>query len=263
MRLKDLINPELIVLDADIKDRRQLFESLSELMSSALENVSAETILNGFMEREDLGGTNVGDGIALPHARVAPTGRELLAVIRPKKSIDWGDKSEIDLVVATLTDPDHPEGHLNLLSSLARILHKPKCLEMMRKATNVADVVHVLAREGEPGQRFYELVFMVLPDDEAVHDILNVLSRLGIQGATSVSGRGMAEILSAGPSLFAGFRELFGAIGSARLVLSAIDATMVEPVLNRFREWRTEAGAGGVAFSIPISGAVGLNRDEF
>ncbi len=263
MRLKELIQPELIILDAEIKDTSQMIDFVADLMASAMPSLERDFIKQGFLDREVLGGTYVGDGIALPHARVAPPGKELLAVIRPKVPIANSDGEDINLIVATVTDPGHPEGHLNLLSSLARILHKDSCRKALREATSVGEVVHLLSREGEPGPRFYELLLVVLTDDEAVHDFLNMLARMGVQGATAITARGMAEILSSGPSLFAGFRELFGAVGSARLVISAMDATMTEQVMERFRTWRKESESGGVAFSVPISGAIGLNRDEF
>lgn len=263
MRLKDIIHPELIALDVDIKDRNQMLDFISELVASAIPEIDVATIRDGFQEREQLGGTDVGDGIALPHARVAPAGKEVLAVVRPKNPIPSETGQPIDVIVATVTDPDHPEGHLNLLSSLARILHKESCRQLIRKANTVGEVIHLLSREGDPGPRVYEMLLVVLTDDEAVHDFLNLLARMGVQGATALTARGMAEILSSGPSLFAGFREMFGAVGSARLVVSAMDAAMVEPVLDRFRTWRKQSGSGGVAFSVPISGAVGLSRSEF
>jgi hypothetical protein len=109
-----------------------------------------------------------------------------------------------------------------------------------------------------PKVRAFFLLFVILPDDEAVYELLNRFAGIGIGGATTITGRGMGEVLGSGPSLFAGFRELFGAVGSSRIVLSAIEQTKLEDALEEFEELKAQSGLSGVAFYLPLSGTRGM-----
>jgi hypothetical protein len=110
----------------------------------------------------------------------------------------------------------------------------------------------------------FELFIAVLKDDEAVDDILTAFLEIGVGGATVVPGRGMAEIVSEQLPLFAGFRDVFRAGGTSRLVLAAVPLPLLEATFEAFRRvaHTTEGPGGGVAFSLPIARESGLTRQE-
>jgi len=264
MDLEKLVKSSLVFLDLDVSDRASLIDELARLVQAEESYLDLGALKRGLLEREELGGTMVGGGIILPHARVAPKGKETLAFARLKKplALDTPDGKPIWMAALSVTDPKTPDRHLQILSHLAKVLHKTECIDALRDALEPGDFVRVFVPKFQEKSKNFHLLLAVLPDDENVHDYLNLLSGIGVMGATSVTARGMGEILSSGPSLFAGFRELFGAIGSSRLVISAIDETLLVPALDEFRRLKKRNGIDGVAFHMPLGGVVGMERQD-
>lgn len=108
----------------------------------------------------------------------------------------------------------------------------------------------------------FELLICVVKDDEAVEELLTAFLELGLGGATVVQGRGMAEIISEQLPLFAGFRDVFKAGGTSRLVISAVPEAMAGHACEVFEALRQDHAGLGVAFSVPISRTVGMHQQE-
>ena len=263
MKLSQLIQTKFVFLDVAARGHRQLIDVLAELLTEAEPRLDRKSLREGLMEREALGGTVIGGGVILPHARVAPEGEEMVAFARLAQPLDMDapDGEPIWLAAISLTDPNRPERHLQLLAQLAKVLHNPTCIEALRTASEPQTVVRVLLNATAEKTKRYQLVLVTLPDDEAVQDLLNLWAGIGIEGATSVTARGMMEILSSGPTLFAGFRELFGAVGSARLVISALESELLDQALDVFKKFKKKRDISGVAFHLPLGGVVGLERN--
>ena len=107
-----------------------------------------------------------------------------------------------------------------------------------------------------------QLLICIVKDDDAVDEILTGFVELGIGGGTVITARGMAEIISAQVPLFAGFRDVFQAGGTSRIILAAMPSKTI-PHAQRLIEdlLHTESGNGpGVCFAVPISSEVGLRR---
>ena len=108
----------------------------------------------------------------------------------------------------------------------------------------------------------YQLLICIVKDDDAVEEILTEFLELGIGGATVLTAQGMAEIISSQISLFAGFRDVFKAGGTSRIILSAMPVEKVgeaHHLIDSLIQAETISG-GGVSFAIPITAALGLDR---
>ncbi|MFH1743532.1 MAG: hypothetical protein ABIH23_31395 [bacterium] len=108
----------------------------------------------------------------------------------------------------------------------------------------------------------YQLLICVVKDDDAVEEILTGFLELGIGGATVLTARGMAEIISSQISLFAGFRDVFKGGGTSRIILSAMPAEKISEahhLIERLVQADTISG-GGVSFAVPIAANLGLDR---
>lgn len=118
-----------------------LLEELARRAANALGlGLAAETILPALIRRESLGSTGVGDGIALPHARLEGIARPygILARLRDPIDFDAVDDRPVDLVVLLLL-PAVAEGEtLNALACVARRLRDPEAAAAMRAARDAA-----------------------------------------------------------------------------------------------------------------------------
>ncbi len=111
----------------------------------------------------------------------------------------------------------------------------------------------------------FHLLLCIVKDDDIVEDILTGFLELGIGGATVLSAKGMAEIISAQIPLFAGFKDVFQAGGSSRIILAAVHVNMIDKARELIRhQIQPDSGPpSGISFSLPILTEIGLSRQVF
>ncbi|HEV7438838.1 MAG TPA: PTS sugar transporter subunit IIA [Methylobacterium sp.] len=103
-------------------------------------DLDAAAILAALRRREGLGSTGIGDGIALPHARLDAVARPLglLARLRGPIAFDAVDERPVDLAFLLLLPAAAPDEALNAIASVARRLRDPEAAEALRRARDAA-----------------------------------------------------------------------------------------------------------------------------
>lgn len=145
--LAELFTPGRIALDVEASSKRQLLRELAELVARDL-GVDPETILEALLEREKLGSTAIGEGIAIPHARVESIDDLVGAFIRLVKGVDFDalDEEPVDLIFLLLAPAATSSAeHLRILAKLARALRDPELREALRHAETPERVLELLA----------------------------------------------------------------------------------------------------------------------
>ena len=144
-----LLRPELVVHDLEVASRKRLFEELSHLISASdfgneLE-LDSEQVFDILHERERLGCTGVGKGIALPHGRMEGLVDPIIAMIRLADPIDYDapDGEPVWLAVCLLVPAEANEIHLNLLANLAARLSDQEFVDQVYHAENSAALVRL------------------------------------------------------------------------------------------------------------------------
>ena len=118
------LRPELVVSGQEITSRKRLFEYLSELISGVGpdqdKSIDQEEIFTTLHDRERLGCTALGKGIAVPHGRLDGLTDPIIAIVSLENPIDYdaADGVPVWLVVCLLVPIEASELHLNLLASL-------------------------------------------------------------------------------------------------------------------------------------------------
>jgi len=137
-----LLRSELVVHDLEVGSRKRLFEELSHLISASdygneLE-LDSEQVFDILHERERLGCTGVGKGIALPHGRMEGLETPIIAMIRLSEPIDYDapDGEPVWLAVCLLVPAEANEIHLNLLADLAARFSDQDFIEQVYSAEN-------------------------------------------------------------------------------------------------------------------------------
>ncbi len=154
MKIVDLLAPENVLLDLRVADSRELLGKLTRHLAPALA-VEAAVAEQALIRREELGSTGMGDGIALPHARLPQVGRPvgLLARLRPALDFAAVDGKPVDLVFLILL-PERERGlGLNVLACVARRLREPEVVQALRHARARAEAYAMLTAERAPPTR--------------------------------------------------------------------------------------------------------------
>jgi PTS system nitrogen regulatory IIA component len=133
--------PQLIVAERignslDISSKKRLLEVLGELLASAAPDLGPEAVFERLLERERLGSTGLGHGVALPHARMEQITEAVGAFAQLRRGVDFAaiDEGPVDLVFALLVPEEANEMHLQLLSRLAAMFSDPQLRQDLREA---------------------------------------------------------------------------------------------------------------------------------
>ena len=142
MILSDLISAECVSADLRASSKKQLFQDLARLIIDAssinTDNITLRDVVAAAMERERLGSTGVGSGVALPHARIDGIDRVHAAFARLEKPLEYDaiDERPVDLVVMLIA-PSHASGeHLRALAQVSRRLRREDVRARLRAAPN-------------------------------------------------------------------------------------------------------------------------------
>jgi nitrogen PTS system EIIA component len=98
----------------------------------------ADVVFSALLKREELGSTGVGNGVAIPHVRLAQVKKPFGIMARLKHPIDFDsiDGEPVDLVCLLLLSNENEQAQLNTLAAVARRLRSSEVLEELRRAPN-------------------------------------------------------------------------------------------------------------------------------
>ena len=134
MKISDFLTPSHVMLDVRASDKSRLLHQLSA--KAAVEvGLDAADVSKQIVKREELGSTGVGNGVALPHARLKGLKTPVGLLARLRRGIDYEaiDDQPVDIVFLLLLPND---AKLNALACVARALRIPKALQRIRDASD-------------------------------------------------------------------------------------------------------------------------------
>jgi PTS system nitrogen regulatory IIA component len=119
MPLSEVLAADRIVVVTDAGSRDGVLDAAARLLAST--GADSATIAGGLRQRERMGSTAIGHGVAIPHGRIAGVGRTRAAFLRLQPAIDFGapDGMPVDLVFAMAAPEQFTQQHLELLSQVA------------------------------------------------------------------------------------------------------------------------------------------------
>ena len=121
MELSTILNPEAVRVFATVSSKKRLFQDLGEI-AAAIYGVEAARAVEALQDRESLGPTGVGHGVALPHARLLGLDAVRGVFVRLERAIDFDavDRKPVDLVFALFAPEDSGVDHLKALALVSR-----------------------------------------------------------------------------------------------------------------------------------------------
>ena len=146
IKISDLLKEDAICLDLKGDTKREVIYELVELLKSAKLNNTKE-FLKAIIERENLGSTAIGNGIAIPHAKLKGLRRFILAFARKNKGMDFGalDGEKTYLFFILASPKETSGGHLKILAELARLTKDKLIVELLKKAVSKGEILRVLS----------------------------------------------------------------------------------------------------------------------
>ncbi len=127
-----------IITGHQTTSKKRLLEQIANLFAEQLPGIDAGQIFSTLIERESLGSTGIGNGVALPHGRIAGLENVVGFFLRLQTAMafDAIDHLPVSLVFAILVPEDATEEHLKLLASLARIFRDDETRQQLLETSN-------------------------------------------------------------------------------------------------------------------------------
>lgn len=156
--LNDIITDGCMIADFKSTSKKQVLQNLSEKLAEQISIPSSHILANGasiesrkifeaLLDRERLGSTGVGKGVAIPHARLPELKKIKGLFARLDTPIDFGsiDDLPVDLIFVLLAPQDAGASHLQALSRISRLMRQKEILEQLRSATSCQDIKAVIS----------------------------------------------------------------------------------------------------------------------
>lgn len=145
MRLSDFLDFEAIKVALPAGNKRGLLQHLANLAGQRLES-DAAAILASVVERERLGSTGFGDGVAIPHGKVEGLTGIYGLFVRLSEPVDYKaiDGRAVDMAFLLLSPPDAGAEHLKALAAISRLVRHGPTLDKMRGARSADALAAVL-----------------------------------------------------------------------------------------------------------------------
>ncbi|WP_323005302.1 PTS sugar transporter subunit IIA [Pseudorhodobacter sp.] len=147
MELTHILAPGAVRIVSHLTSKKRLFQEIGEVMA-AVHGLNASIAIDGLQERESLGPTGVGHGIALPHARLQELDKITGVFLRLEKPLDYDsvDRQPVDLVFALFAPKDSGVDHLKALALVSRTMRDAGICSKLRANTDPSKL-HVILTE--------------------------------------------------------------------------------------------------------------------
>jgi PTS system nitrogen regulatory IIA component len=148
MQLGDLISPEAVVPSLKVKTKKQLLQELAA-RAAPLTGLEERHIFDVLWQRERLGSTGLGHGVAIPHAKVAGLKRIVGVFARLSEPVDFDamDGEKVDIAVLLLAPEGAGADHLKALAAISRLLREGSAVEKLRASKDAAALYAVLTEQ--------------------------------------------------------------------------------------------------------------------
>ena len=145
MELSKLLTPVAVRVVGQFTSKKRLFQELGEIAAQAY-GLNGAQAFDGLQERESLGPTGVGNGIALPHARLEGLEKIVGLFVRLEKPLEYDsvDRQPIDLVFCLLAPKDSGVDHLKALALVSRTMRDAAVCAKLRANNDPAKLYAIL-----------------------------------------------------------------------------------------------------------------------
>ena len=146
MKLSTVLTPELTFSHAiTIESKKLLLEKISTVVSDLDSRLKQQTLFEAMQNRERLGSTAIGHGVAIPHARVPGLTKTICLLLTLENPIDFDSEEmgEVDIIFALLVPEDATQEHLDLLANISEKLQSRNFRQALRDASSNEELYEI------------------------------------------------------------------------------------------------------------------------
>ncbi len=149
MKILDILAEESIIPELKARSKKEVIEEMSKVATRCDERIDFETLVDVLLEREKLGSTGIGDGVAIPHGKLPSIDRVLAVFARSSDGVDFDamDGKKAHLFVLLIAPENSAGEHLKALARISRLMKNPDCRMSLMEAKSREEIYRVFADE--------------------------------------------------------------------------------------------------------------------
>lgn len=149
MHLRALTDPRLVFSGLSCFDRPSLLRAMAERLVGAGHFSDTEELYGKLWEREQLGSTGIGAGVAVPHCKMAGIAEVVVAVALLREGVEFDavDGKAVRLVFLVVSPEDQPAAHLHCLAAISKWIKADHHVERVLEAENASSIYGLLCEE--------------------------------------------------------------------------------------------------------------------
>ena len=146
IRLEQILTPGRSLVNVPGGSKKRVLEQIAKLVARDLPDLDYQDIFESLVSREKLGSTGFGNGIAIPHCRLAGCTAPISAVLRLDAPVDFDaiEGAPVDLLLVLLVPEAATDEHLELLRQIASMLDRADVRERLRQAPDSTSLYQVV-----------------------------------------------------------------------------------------------------------------------
>ena len=151
MNLSELLHPESISVDLQATEKDDAIREMISILDKAYPGQDIPTITRAVFAREELISTGIGNGIAIPHAKVEGVDSMMFALGLKKAGLDFRALDDMPVsilfMVIAPSNPEAMEQHLKVMAKISRVLKNPQFCQILINCGSADEVIEKIARE--------------------------------------------------------------------------------------------------------------------
>lgn len=149
MDLSTLLSHDCTRSAVDGSSKKKVLELIGQLAAPRLSGTTSFDVFESLLNRERLGSTGIGMGVAIPHGRLATANKPVAVLLTLADPIDFDaiDNQPVDIIFALLVPEDEHEEHLQTLAAVAQRLNDKNCTRALRDADSDKELFKIFTQD--------------------------------------------------------------------------------------------------------------------
>jgi nitrogen PTS system EIIA component len=147
MKLQDILSQDCTVCAVPAASKKRILEQISAIAATKISGLTQQELLASLMQREKLGSTGIGKGIAIPHGRLTKSTEVIAVLMTTEQAIafDAIDKRPVDIFIALFVPESLCKEHLSTLQSIAKLFSDKQMGKEIRKCHSDQQLFQLIA----------------------------------------------------------------------------------------------------------------------
>ncbi len=146
MKLQDILTMDCTECAVPLTSKKRILEHICSLATNRIPEHTKFQLLESLLDREKMGSTGIGNGIAIPHGRLSKTSHVAAVLLTTEQAIPFDaiDNRAVDIFVALFVPEEACQEHLSTLQAIARLLSDKKMCKQIRKCSSNQELFELI-----------------------------------------------------------------------------------------------------------------------